>query len=265
MAKWSNAPVVYVIVQVRFSAVLSLSSYLAAIQEHFRKKGFPVFAQRFNFQLGLSLTPPDSASQSAPPIPMERLPAFVFSNRDSSQTFILEPSALTFHVSDYEDFEWLLDRFLEPLSEIIKLIAPDLSERIGLRYIDAVIPRNGAAVQEYLVPEVLGLSQPRFPGTLEHSFSESAFSQGETKTVIRVLSSSGQIAFPPDLAFFPVTVRPALTSYVGPHAVIDTDSFQMGRSEMNLSSVRGILNNLHENLRQALRSVSTELAISEWK
>src|SRR6185437_14557772 len=133
MARWSNAPVVYVIGQVRFSPVLSLSSYLPTIQEQFRKNGFPVFAQRFNFQLGLSLNLPEGASQP-PQIPVERLPAYVFSNRDSSQTFILEASALTFHVSDYEDFEWFLNRFLDPLNGIVKLIAPDLSERLGLRY-----------------------------------------------------------------------------------------------------------------------------------
>jgi len=237
---------------------------LPTIQEQFRKNGFPVFAQRFNFQLGLSLNLPEGASQP-PQIPVERLPAYVFSNRDSSQTFILEASALTFHVSDYEDFEWFLNRFLDPLNGIVKLIAPDLSERIGLRYVDVVIPRDGSAVQEYLVPEVLGLPQARFSGTLVHSFSESVFSHGEGTTVIRVFSGRGQLALPPDLAFSPVTVKPTITGFDGPHAIIDTDSFLAARSEMNLSSIRDTFNNLHENLREALRSVSTEFAISEWK
>ena len=46
MGKWKNAPVVYVIVQVRFSPILSLQTYLPEIQEHFRRNSFPAFAQR---------------------------------------------------------------------------------------------------------------------------------------------------------------------------------------------------------------------------
>ena len=52
MSKWKNAPVVYVIVQVRFSPVLSINTYLPQIQEHFRLNEFPVFGTRFNFQAG---------------------------------------------------------------------------------------------------------------------------------------------------------------------------------------------------------------------
>jgi uncharacterized protein (TIGR04255 family) len=265
VGKWKNAPVVYVIVQVRFSAVLSLQTYVSEIQEHFRRNGFPSFAQRFNFQLGLFAAPPNNADPAAPPIPIERTPAYVFSNRDNSQSFVLEQNGLTLHVTDYEDFSWLLDLFLTPLGHINEIVKPDSSERIGLRYLDAVVPREGSTILEYFIPEVLGLSQKSLGGSLQHSFTETVFRNGDTSTVSRILIRDGQIAFPPDLVSFPISINPRLASLIGPHATIDTDSSQQIRSEMDLSSVRSTLERLHESVDLAFHAVVTEFALSDWK
>lgn len=53
------------------------------------------------------------------------------------------------------------------------------SERIGLRYLDAVVPPGGeTGLAEYLAPGVLGLSS-RLPEdvTVSHSFSETHIKQ----------------------------------------------------------------------------------------
>lgn len=265
MGKWKNAPVVYVIVQVRFSAILSLQTYVSEIQEHFRRNGFPSFAQRFNFQLGLSGLPLNSVEPAAPPIPIERTPAYVFSNRDNSQSFVLEQNGLTLHVTDYEDFDWLLDLFLKPLGHINEIVKPDSSERVGLRYLDAVLPREGSNIRDYFIPEVLGLSQRPLEGSLQHSFSETMFVNGDSSTVSRVLVREGQIAFPPDLISFPISINPRFTSLAGSHATIDTDSSQHVRSEMDISNLRTILGRLHQSVDQAFHAVVTDFALSDWK
>src|ERR1035437_4003179 len=123
MGKWKNAPVVYVIVQVRFSPILSLQTYVSEIQEHFRRNGFPAFDRRVNFQLALSVPPPNNAELAASSIPFESAPAYVFTNRDSSQAFVLEQNGLTLYVTDYVDFNWLLDLFLTPLGHIKKAVS----------------------------------------------------------------------------------------------------------------------------------------------
>src|ERR1039458_6716411 len=213
MGKWKNAPVVYVIVQVRFSPVLSLKTYIPQIQEKFRRKGFPAFDSRFNFQLAFSVPPPAEPEPAAPVIPVERTLSYVFSNRDRSQSFVLEPSGLTFHVTDYVDFDWFLNLFLTHLEHINEMISPDSSERVGLRYIDAVLPKPGSKVDEYLIPAVLGLSGQPIAGSLQHSYSETILLNGNTSTVSRTIVRSGQIAFPPDLASLPVNINPRFTEY----------------------------------------------------
>lgn len=266
MGKWNNAPVVYVIVQVRFSAVLALPSYLSEIQEHFRKSGFPSFAPRFNFQLGFSVPQANNPEAAVSPIPIERTPAYVFSNRDNSQSFILEQNGLTFHVTDYEDFAWFLDRFLRPLEFISDVMKPDSSERIGLRYIDAIRPQEGRKIPDYLIPEVLGLSQKPLEGSLQHSYSENMFVNNDISTVSRVLvRGSGPIALPPDALSFPIATNSRLAAHKGPYATVDTDSFHPIPSPMDLAKIRSILVDLHAGLEAAFRNVVTDFALSEWK
>jgi uncharacterized protein (TIGR04255 family) len=215
--------------------------------------------------LGLFAAPPNNAEPLDPKIPFERTPAYVFSSRDNSQSFVLEQNGLTLHVTDYEDFSWFLDLFLKPLGHINEVVKPDSSERIGLRYLDAVVPREGSKIREYFVPEVLGLSQETLGGSLQHSFSETMFRNGDTSTVSRVLIRDGQIAFPPDLVSFPISINPRLAGFIGPHATIDTDSSQQIRSEMDLSSVRSTLERLHESVDHAFHAVVTDFALSDWK
>jgi uncharacterized protein (TIGR04255 family) len=264
MGKWKNAPVVYVIVQVRFSPVLSLPTYLPQIQEHFRKAGFPGFANRFNFQLGFSLGQTPSPEAAAPPLPVERTSSYVFFNRDNSQSVILEPNGLTLHVTDYEDFDWFMSLFLEQLEKVNQVIGPDFSERIGLRYIDAIVPNEGKTVWDYLTPEAAG---PRKVGGFspQHSFLETMFAMERTSVVSRVLIRDGQIAFPPDLASFQISVDPRFSNYRGAHATVDTDAFQSGASPMDLNQIRGSLEELHSAVNKTFRTVVTDHALAEWR
>jgi uncharacterized protein (TIGR04255 family) len=265
MGKWKNAPVVYVIVQVRFSPVLSLKTYVPQIQESFRRTGFPAFDSRFNFQLAFSVPPPAGPEPAAPSIPVERTLSYVFSNRDRSQSFVLEQNGLTFHVTDYVDFSWFLDLFLTHLEHINDVISPDSSERIGLRYIDAVLPKPGSKVKDYLIPAVLGLSEQPVEGSLQHAYSETMLLNGNTSTVSRIVVRSGQIAFPPDMAGLPVNINSRFTEYKDIHAVVDTDSFQTIHSPMEIKKLRANLHHLHDSVENVFNAVTTDFARADWK
>ncbi|MDR3752648.1 MAG: TIGR04255 family protein [Terracidiphilus sp.] len=265
MGKWKNAPVVYVIVQVRYSPVLSLKTYVPQIQENFRRNGFPAFDSRFNFQLAFSIPPPPEPEPAEPAIPLARTLSYMFSNRDRSQSFVLEENGLTLHVTDYLDFSWFLDLFLTHLEHIHGVISPDSSERIGLRYIDAVLPKPGSEVKEYLIPAVLGLSEQPVEGSVQHSYSETMLLNGNTSTISRIIARSGKIAFPPDMVGLPVQINSRFTEYEGTHALVDTDSFQTTRSPMEIQKLRDTLHQLHESVENAFDAVTTDFARADWK
>ena len=188
-----------------------------------------------------------------------------FSNRDRSQSFVLEPNGLTFHVTDYTDFKWFLDLFLTQLEHVNEVISPDSSERIGLRYIDAVLPKPGSEVKEYLIPAVLGLSEQGLEGLLQHTYSESIVVNGSASTVSRIIVRNGQIAFPPDMAALPVLINSRFTEYKGTHAVVDTDSFETNHSPMEVQKLRTTLHDLHDSLEKAFNAVTTDFARADWK
>src|ERR1035438_354494 len=96
--QWKAAPVYFVIVQVRFSPVLDLASYLAKIQEDYRKVGFTDFKKVMNasFNLGMlaRLKPGDEP-------PIQQSERYLFGNEDGTEMFILDPSGLTFQTTRY--------------------------------------------------------------------------------------------------------------------------------------------------------------------
>ena len=49
-----SAPVFFTVAQVRFNPILSLDSYITAIQEHFRRNGFPDFKKVVMMTFNLS-------------------------------------------------------------------------------------------------------------------------------------------------------------------------------------------------------------------
>src|ERR1035441_4970442 len=107
--QWKAPPVYFVIAQVRFSPVLDLASYVAKIQEDFRRAGFTDFKKVLNasFNLGMlaRLKPGDEP-------PMQQTERYLFSNEDGTEMFILDPNGLTFHTTEYKTFEVLMQTFL---------------------------------------------------------------------------------------------------------------------------------------------------------
>ena len=68
----------------------------------------------------------------------------------------------------------------------------------------------------YFIPEVLTCPQKPLEGSLQHSFSEAMFRDGDTLTVSRVLVREGPIAFPPDLHSLPITISPRFANHQSP-------------------------------------------------
>jgi uncharacterized protein (TIGR04255 family) len=178
---------------------------------------------------------------------------------------VLEQNGLTFHVTDYLDFRWFLDLFLAQLEHINGVICPDSSERIGLRYIDAVLPKLGSEVKEYLIPAVLGLAEQPVEGSLQHTYFETILLNGDTSTVSRIIVRNGQITFPPDMAALPVLINPRFTEYKSVHALIDTDAFQTVHSPMDIQKLRVTLQHLHDSVEKTFDAVTTDFARADWK
>jgi uncharacterized protein (TIGR04255 family) len=264
--RMNNAPVYFTIAQVRYNPILSLSTYIPALQEHFRKHGFPDFKRGVTMTLNLTPLLQDQNAEGQPPtpVPVER---YIFSNLENTKNLLIEQGSLAFQATEYDTFETFARNLLEALDLLNKTVGLSFIERIGVRYLDAVIPLAGETLNQYLIPEVMGLCG-KLKGNIQHSFSET-LTQGEdgsviSRTVIQQ-GQNGQIGFPPDLLqSMGMKVPQRLMQVNGLHAIIDTDAFYVERTSFDLAEAKRKLMALHDRIGMSFRASVTEHALAVW-
>ncbi|KJV24954.1 hypothetical protein VI06_20555 [Aquitalea magnusonii] len=261
--KLSKAPVYFTVVQAQFNPILNLDSYLSAIQPKMRDAHFPDFQSEVFQRLILPFGGMEGGQVSPPALaPQSR---YTFGDIAGRTSFTLESNSLALQTTDYDTFETFLATFLKGLGILHEALRLDFIERIGLRYLDAVLPlNNGESLSDYLVPEVLGLSG-RIKGKLQHSVSETVSMVGSSQLVTRVLIREGHIGLPVELAPHAPTIDPRFTQQEASlHAIMDNDASITQREIFSLDKVTSHLNSLHEEIKKAFEATVTDHARATW-
>jgi uncharacterized protein (TIGR04255 family) len=262
--KLKNAPVYFTVAQVRYNPILSLDSYIPKIQESMRKAGFPDFKKgvRTSFNV-TAIARGDNVQPQLPTI--ESVAHYVFSNADSTSGFVVEQNAVAFQATKYDTFETFSEELLKGLDIIHKSVVLDFSERVGVRYLDAVIPRDGDKLSDYLVPEVLGIASRLTNIEVLHSFSETLVRVPPIGTVTaRTIIQNGQLGFPPDLLPTGLKMMASFMEFNGIHAIIDTDGSFEGREAFDLGRLKERLVTLHDEISKSFKATVTDHARSVW-
>ncbi|EWC39744.1 TIGR04255 family protein [Stutzerimonas stutzeri] len=264
-SKLKNPPVFFTIGQVQHNPLLSLDSYIPQIQERMRKAGYPGFTKSSQMQLSLQ-SASDGADDKAPTPTIQKLDRFVFSDLNDTSAFLLQPTSITFETTIYAGF----DEFYEQLELGLRILDEAIGglsfvERLGLRYLDAVAPRQGEDLDQYLAPQVLGLPVLMKESAFSHSFAEAVLvADGIGQVVARAVIQNGRLAFPPDIDPERLKIQERFASIAGIHALIDTDGFSVERHPYDISGVRARMDELHELIGQCFRATTTDFARSAW-
>jgi uncharacterized protein (TIGR04255 family) len=258
--KMNNAPVYFTVAQVRFNAYLNLDGHLPSIQEAMRLAGFPDFKPSQFQQLVMPFSSGGGGQPAVPTlVPQARC---TFGDMVGTSNFILENSALAFQTTAYDTFETFSETFLKGLKIVNDVLKLSFSERIGLRYLDAVLPVNTETLKDYLVPEVLGLSA--MMPNLVHSFSETLTVNSYGHTVSRVIIKQGQVGLTPELAIMAPPINQKFSDFNGLHAILDTDAFSEQRLPFDLSSIEKILGEQKKSIRSSFDVTVTPYALNIW-
>jgi uncharacterized protein (TIGR04255 family) len=264
--KLKSAPVYFAIAQARHNTVLRLGSYAADIQDRMRKAGYPDFQKAVS--MAFNLMPQigeEKHTQNQPRV--EQVERLIFSSSDYSKGFIVEQNALSFQTTEYDTFETFADEFSKGLGIIHECITLAHSERVGLRYLDAIVPLNGeAGLGDYLVPGVLGLGN-NLPDSVEvsRSFTETHIRTAECVILARTIIQAGPLGFPMDLQPMGVKIAERFQSINGVHAIIDTDASIEGRHTFDVDAIKAQLRKLRNGVGLAFDAIVTPSAIAEWK
>jgi len=252
-----NPPVYFTVVQVRFNAVLNLKEkYLPLIQDGLRKMGYPVYLQKQAFALHLE------GGQGTPQmVPIEQ---YLFSNPAQTHAFVLGNDALTFQSTDYGNFETFSEAFLKGLALVHDVVVLAFTQRIGLRYLDFVLPKTGEPLELYLHPGVFGLSA-ELGGETIHAYAESLTLHALVKLRSRIVLQVGGVAYPPDIMPDEMKVQPRFLEARGRHAILDNDGFVEERQDYSQDNVMCRLGDIHGVIVGAFKLATTEHAHKVWE
>jgi uncharacterized protein (TIGR04255 family) len=253
-----SPPVYFALAQVQFNPILKLPEYLPAIQEGFRKIGFPDYTAQKMF--AFHITVQNGQAVPAPAV----IDRFAFRNAEMTQSFLLGSDKLIFQSTDYGRFEAFSGHLLQGLGILHEILHLDFTERVGLRYLDQVAPHGNDQLSDYLVPEVLGVSG-RLGGKALRSFSEALNEFDNIKLLSRVIIQEGGLGFPPDLAPNNMIVAKRFQEYTGLHAILDNDGFVEGRETYSADALQKHLNSIHDVLDTAFRKTATPHAFAVWE
>jgi uncharacterized protein (TIGR04255 family) len=256
-----------VIAQVRFSPVLSLDQYIPLIQENLRKVHFSDFQKSFvatlNLNFGGKATPDQPISAIAQP-----QANYLFVDDERESAFTVETIALSLQTSHYDTFQPFLSQLMHGLETVHKHVGLGFIDRIGIRFLDAVLPPRGESITRYISPSVCGLAGQLPQRELMHSISETRTKSGDTelmgRAIILTQAQNGQVAYPFDFGPSPVKLMDKFTNIEGTYAIIDTDSSYIKRQKFDLKFIEKTLVSLKETLHESFDLMVTEDARRMW-
>lgn len=262
--KMSNAPVYYVLAQAQFNPVIAMEDYVHQIQDKLRLKGYTLFEEKKITQLHF-----EAPSSSSPPQgKLIELPVWFITQGDQTAGFILGQSSLSYHTTHYSGPTTCFDAFLFALKTIHSIIKLEHLSRLGLRYLNAILPKKGETINQYLVGGLHGIN---LDSSTRYSLLETVFdiNQSPTSTSIlvsRIHNRTGQLGYPPDI--MPGILIPAsqfANKTSASHAVIDLDHFSERQMPMDFTKTNEELTLLHEQVEKVLDTITTDHAKLSWE
>lgn len=261
MGKLANAPVFLTAAQVSHNPILALDDYATALQEQFRKIGFPDYKVRAQSEFEIDVSNPSGMKVNT-----RESRQHSYLNRNGSACFVLENSRLYYQVTEYDVFETFRDEFLKGLGLLHSIVTLDYVDSLSMRLLDAIVPEDNEELSTYVVKGLIGigevLEQPTWG--INYSASEARISTPEHRITVRTLARNGKLSVPPDLNIQGMQLMTRFSETEGVHAILDTDCILERRMDFELSDISTHLRLLKDDLRTTFHAAVTKHALNRW-
>lgn len=251
----ARSPLVLVLAQIRFSAVLAIDKYVPAFQERLRAEGFPRFQQEQVRSIELALGN----------VTQREMTRWHFRNRDASSAVMLTTEFMAIQTNRYESFERFLQMTRLATDAFVQEARPSLVERVGLRYVNLIRPTEGEGFPKYLRPGLLGLREEDLGVEHQiHRFEMVGQTPSGSLLVTRLAVSQDGTFLPPDLSDNPLDYETTLSAGEVV-AVLDIDHFDIAPFDFDPGGIEERLWRLHDRTDLVFRSAVTEDALDHWE
>ena len=154
----SAQPLVLVLCQVRFSRIRQMERYIPAIQDAFRRTGFPIEragkVQQVTFEAGGSA-----------PVQMVEQQRWEYRDREETTSVLVTQDNVILQTTAYTRFEDFAQQLQSAVHTVLAESEHDgfgVVHRVGLRYVDVVVPTAGKDFRFYLRPGLRGMPDDVF-------------------------------------------------------------------------------------------------------
>jgi len=262
----TKQPLALVLIQVRYSPILNIPSYLPAIQDGMRRIGFPLYHTQNSYSFNLT----------AEGLSNIKLDQWRFGKADGKTTVLMDADQLLMQTTIYEGFEKFIAEFLSVFSVLLKVTDHGkfgIVQRLGIRYVDQVRSQfEGDTIDSYLREELRGMWSPHFLGE-EKRYTISVAGKTESKPdlpgtlAIRIIRGEKGLELPPDL----IAAAPERSNTFRDdedRALIDMDHFWEGTMgpSFSIEAIEESFYRLHDTIIKAFHdTVVTPEGIEKWK
>lgn len=254
--KLTDQPLVIALAEFRFSTILTMDTYVSALQDHLRQD-FPLFKPTETQEMVIDGKVVNISTHEG----------WLFLSSDRKRAFKLDKDRITFMTSKYDRFPDFWKNCKTALLFIEKKIKPSLLLRVGLRYSDLIIAKNSEEVIESYVDSMICSSgQLCDIGEQVHRAKETVLKTDVGLMVVRSLCGKLNLSAWPDLSDPPIIINQHPTP--SERILLDFDHFWMSNKDnekFNVDFIGKKLNNLHEKSREAFWVVTTNEGREVWK
>jgi uncharacterized protein (TIGR04255 family) len=242
-----------------------MAEYIPAIQEEFRRSGFPL--ERAGKVQQLVFGPGGGV-----PVQLIEQQRWEYLTKEETWSIIVMEDNVTLQTTAYEKFEDFAQRLMRAMRTVFAKTEHDqlgVVQRVGLRYVDVVQPRAGEDYRFYLRPGFHGVADEVFKTESHRVHVESA---GKTLVgdvsgtmVVRVVQNDQGFSLPPDLlSAAPKHVSRAKAGEL--ITLVDMDHSIEGTFDPDADWVVARAYDLHDHLIETFHEhVVTKGAIEVWK
>lgn len=263
LGHWPNAPLAYVLAEVRFEPVLEIEKYVPPLQTRLRKN-YP----RFNRieQVAVLQTASQQEVQSSS-LQARLPPRWEFGSDSNHVGVILLQHSLVFHTTTYETYPIFSQAWREVMTQVGECIPNLFTKRIGLRYLDFILPNAGETPEDYAVDRLRCDPEPGLPYQSHHGLTLAQYDLEKGSLGVRYLRGTGQPKLPPDLAelsLHPSVIMQRAVDAEQPTAVLDIDRFMELSAAYDVETLSGQFERLNDDVRKVFKALTTDHARTVW-
>lgn len=218
----SNQPLVLVLCQIRISPIAEMAKYIPAIQEHFRLNGYP---------LDYSGEIQHFTIESTGMLHASKRQKWEYRSRAEDWNILLLQDSIVLQTFAYTKFEDFIDKLRMVATTILSETKHDpngVVQRIGLRYINIIQPREREDFRLYLQPGLHGLPDETFDDESQVRIENVGRTQVGTKQatmVVRISQNNQGKDLPPDLIDLAPSKRASRAKVGKSVTLIDLDHY----------------------------------------